>query len=68
MRCLACVLFQIVCKDDVFLAFKANENLQFFTMLYRMAMPNEIDCGNNQTLLIGAVTTHFDWMGLICCI
>ena len=26
-------------------------------------MPNGIDCYNNQTLLIGAATTHFDWMG-----
>ena len=29
-----------------------------------MAMPNGIDCCNNQTLLIGVATTHFDWMGL----
>ena len=27
-------------------------------------MPNGIDCYNNQTLLIHAATTHFDWMGL----
>ena len=26
-------------------------------------MPNGIDCRNNQTLLIGVATTHFDWMG-----
>ena len=31
-------------------------------------MPNGIDCCNNQTLLIGAATTHVDWMGLKCCI
>ena len=29
-------------------------------------MSNGIDCCNNQTLLIGAATTHFDWMGLKC--
>ena len=29
-----------------------------------MATPNEIDCCNNQTVLIGVATTHFDWMGL----
>ena len=29
-------------------------------------MPNGIDCCNNQTLLIGAATTHFAWMGLRC--
>ena len=29
-----------------------------------MATPNGIDCCNNQPLLIGAATTHFDWMGL----
>ena len=23
---------------------------------------------NNQTLLIHTATTHFDWMGLTCCI
>ena len=28
---------KIVCKDDDFLAFKANENLKFCTMMYRMA-------------------------------
>ena len=27
-------------------------------------MANGIDCCNNQTLLIRAATTHFDWMGL----
>ena len=31
-------------------------------------MPNDIDCCNNQTVLIGAATTHFDWMGLKSCI
>ena len=40
------------CKDDVYLAFKTNENLKFCTMMYRMAMPHGIDCFNNQTLLI----------------
>ena len=45
MRCLVCVLFlnKFVCKDDDFLAFKANENLKFCTMMYRMATPNGID-------------------------
>ena len=33
-----------------------------------MATPYGIDCCNNQTLLIGVATTHFDWMGLKCCI
>ena len=70
MRCLACVLYynKIVCKDDVFLAFNANENLKFCTMMYRTAMPNGINCCNNQTVLIAVATTHFDWMGLKCCI
>ena len=27
-------------------------------------MTNGIDCCNNQTVLIGVATTHFDWMGL----
>ena len=59
---------KIVCKDDVFLAFKAT-NVKFFgTRAYRTATPNGIDCCNNQTLLIRAATTHFDWMGLKCCI
>ena len=62
------VLNKIVCKDDVFLAFKANENLKFCTMMYRTAMPNGIDCCSNQTLLIGVATTHSDWMGLKSCI
>ena len=31
-------------------------------------MPNGSDCCNNQTLRIGVATTHFDWMGLKCCI
>ena len=42
------VLKEIVCKDDVFLAFKGSENLKVCTMMYRMATPNEIDCWNNQ--------------------
>ena len=62
------VLKKIVCKDNVFLAFKVNENLNFCTMMYRMAMPNVIDCCNNQTLHICIATTHFDSMGLKCCI
>ena len=33
-----------------------------------MAIPNGIDCCNNQTVLIGVATTHFDWMGLKSCI
>ena len=57
-----------VCKDDVFLAFKATNVKLFCTRVYRTAMPNGIDCCNNQTLLIGAATTHVDWMGLKCCI
>ena len=40
----------------------------FCTSVYRMATPNGIDCCNNQTVPIGAATTHFDWMGLKCCI
>ena len=70
MRCLVCVLFynKIVCKDDVFLAFKPNENLKFCTMMYRMAMLNGIDCLNNQTLGYCIARTHFDWLGLKCCI
>ena len=43
-----------------------NENLHFCTMMYRMAMPNGIDCCNNQTLLICIATIHLDWMGLNC--
>ena len=39
-----------------------------FKMMHRMATPNGIDCCNNQTLLIGVATTHFDWMGLKRCI
>ena len=71
--CLVCVLFAkiIVCKDDVFLALKLqimNENIKFCTMMYRMATRNGIDCCNNPTLLICITTTHFDWMGLNCCI
>ena len=32
-------------------------------------MPNEIDCYNNQTLFLFVLQqTHFDWMGLNCCI
>ena len=66
MRCLVCVLYynKIVCKDDVFLAFKATNCKRFRTRMYRMAIPNGIDCCNNRTLLIGVTTTHFDWMGL----
>ena len=63
-----CIKIKIVSKDDDFLAFKANENLNFCTMMYRMAMTNGIDCCNNQTHLICVATTHFDWMGLKCCI
>ena len=37
-------------------------------MMYRVAARNGIDCCNNQTLLICIETTHFDWMGLNCCI
>ena len=59
---------KIVCKDDVFLAAKANDNLKFCTMMYRTATPNGIDYCNNQTVLIGVGSTHFDWMGLKCCI
>ena len=51
-----------------FLAFKANKNLKFCTMVYRMATPNGIDCCYNQTLGYCIATTHFDWMGLKCCI
>ena len=58
----------IVCKDDVFIAFKAINCNWFCTRVYRMAVPNGIDCCNNQTLPIGAATTHFDWMVLKCCI
>ena len=58
-----CFVFnKIVCKDDVFLAFKATNCKNICTRVYRMATPNGIDCGNNQTLLIGAATAHFDWM------
>ena len=64
-----CVFLKtIVCKDDVFLAFKGTNINLFCTRVYRMAMPNGIDCCNHQTLLIGVATTHFDWMGLKCCI
>ena len=69
--CLCFVFKIIVCKDDVFLALRLqimNENLNFCTMMYRMAMPNGIDCCNNQTLLSCIATIHFDWMGLKCCI
>ena len=59
---------KIVCNDDVFLAFKARNVKKICTRVYRMAMPNGIDSCNNQTLLIHAATTHFDWMGLTCCI
>ena len=31
-------------------------------------MTNGTDCCYNQTLAICIATTHFDWMGLICCI
>ena len=64
--CFVCVLFVkiIVCKEYDFLAFKANENLIFCTMMYRMATPNGIDCCNNQTLFICVATIPFDWMGL----
>ena len=70
MRCLVCVCFSkiIVCKDDVFLAFNATNYKKVCTRVYRMAMPNGIDCCNNQTLLIHAATTHFDWTVLKCCI
>ena len=51
-----------MCKDDVFLSFKAT-NVNIFTRVYRMAMPNGIDCCNSQTVLIGAATTHFDFLG-----
>ena len=33
-----------------------------------MTTTNEIDCCNNQTMVICIATTHFDWMGLKCCI
>ena len=68
--CFLCVLFKIkiVCKDDVFLACKATNCKLFCTRVYRTTTPNGIDCCNNQTLLIDAATTHFDWMGLKCCI
>ena len=33
-----------------------------------MATPNGIDCYINQTVLIHAAMTHFDWMRLTCCI
>ena len=56
---------KIVCKDDVFLAFKAT-NEKNCTRVYRTTITNGIDCCNNQTLLIGVATTHFDWMGLTC--
>ena len=59
---------KIVCKDDVFLAFKATKVKFFCTRVYRTATSNGIDCYNNQTVPIGAATTHFDWMGLKCCI
>ena len=35
-------------------------------MMYRMAIPNGIDCYNNQTLLICVAKIPFDWMGLNC--
>ena len=57
-----------MCKNDVFPAFKATNVNIFSTRVYRMAMQNGIDCCNNQTVLIGAATTHFDLMGLKCCI
>ena len=57
-----------MCKDDVFLAFKATNVNKFCTRVYRTATPNGIDCYNNQTLLIGVATTHFDCVGLTCCI
>ena len=63
-----CFKIKIVCKDDVFISFKANENLNFCTMMYGTATANGIDCCNNQTLVICIATTHFDWMGLKCCI
>ena len=69
--CLCFVFKIIVCKDDVFLALRLeimNENFNFCTVMYRMAMSNGIDCCNNQTLLICIATIHFDWMGLKCCI
>ena len=56
------------CKDDVFLTFKNNENLKVCTRMFRMATTNGIDCCNNQPLVICIATTHFDWMGLTCCI
>ena len=68
MRCLVCVLFLIiiVCKDDVFLAFKAINCKKFCTRVYRTATANGIDCCNNQTLRYCIATTHFSWMGLKC--
>ena len=61
MGCLVCVLFLkiIVCKDDVFLAFKATNVKKICTRVYRMATPNGIDCCNNQTLGYCIATTHF---------
>ena len=68
---MVCVCFSkiIVCKDDVFVAIKATNCKQYFVPgCTGWLRQNGIDCCNNQTLLIGAATTHFDWMGLKCCI
>ena len=61
-----CFKNKIVCKDDDFLAFTANENSNSCAMMYRTVITNGIDCCNNQTLVICIATTHFDWMGLKC--
>ena len=73
MSCLVCVLFsKKMCAKMMFSLLLQlqimNENLKFCTMMYRMATTNGIDCCNNQTLVICIATTHFDWMGLNCCI
>ena len=52
--------YKIVCKDDVFLAFKAANVKYVCTRVYRMAAQNRIDCCNNQTLAYCIATTHFD--------
>ena len=42
--------------------------VNFFDQGVQDDTPNGIDCCNNQTLAICIATTHFDWMGLKCCI
>ena len=55
-------------KQMMFSLLLRLQKLIFGTRVYWAGTPNGIDCCVNQTLLIRAATTHFDWMGLKCCI